>query len=254
MDSITSKRDFYVKSIGNHPEQLVDRCDRLTFIGLYEAFGKRTTSFYKYEYSYIDGERKEFTGQWNRDVELCYEVGDSRSSISLEGVLGAVHGMVTRKDRAALKRLRKFALANAYVMGDGPTEYTLMPQLAAVIEKSIKLMDEDTSVESQLKGYRGNVIADYILLHGRVYGYLNTWHVKMLEKLTIVSPDNPIYHAILARFTGDEVHKNIAINILLREDLFSSDFLPTERVNEFSWGDAPPAILYIYTVGILEGK
>lgn len=239
ISGLSAIKSRYVQLIGNDPQELVDRCDRLTFVGLYEAFGKRTTKFMDYEYG--------AKGKWNRDVEPCWP-DDSRSEISLEGILGATHGLVTRKDKSALKRLRNYAIANGYVMGDGPTQYTFMPQLAFVLEKAYKLADSERTAFDKLDGYRGNVIADYILLHGRIYGYIGRHHLLMLEELIKVAPNNPIYHAIYHRFLDGDQRR--AIELLAD---FNADILPQGADSRFHWGSASSAILFIYTVGIMEG-
>jgi len=257
IESIKVKRDFYVSLIGTNPRAITTRCDGLTFIGLYDAFGRKI-NIYDYEYP---------NGKWNRDIEPCYP-DHSRSEISAEGIFGMLHSMLTRKDRAALDRFTGFLEANGFRAGAGPVEYTGMLHLLPLINKVRdwtgrsfsksnvpSLTREPTDVSKEefppISGYRGNVIADYLYLRGRVNGYLLGYELEILEKLCSEVPQNPIYHALYHRFTDGDQSRAIDI---LSGDEFPKYALPEKSLPLFDWSDAPSAILYIYTVAIIEGR
>jgi len=258
-DRVREKRDLYVSLISD-PYELVARCDALTFVGLYDA-ATTSVDIYKHEYSY-DHVKTYRTGQWNRDVELCYEkdlngdgYNDSRSAISTEGVLGAMHAMLSRNDKDGMRRLVEYAEANDWVFGAGPREYTylpgLKPLLKDIFDDKLTLKDHASDTLPFLESYKGNVLGDYLALKGRAYGYVRGAELELLDKLIDEAPLNPIYHALKHRFTdGDQ---QTAISILDEEEFFPSDKLPKAALEIFAWNDAPSAILYVWTVAILEG-
>jgi hypothetical protein len=187
-------------------------------------------------------------GEWHRDVEPCYP-DDSRSEISFEGILGALHALHAEQDSAGFERLADYGWDNGYKMGDGPDEYTKMPQLALIlplVRQGYKL----ASIEDMLTGYRGNVLAYYLHLKGVTTGSLNVLEVEFLEEMTELVPSNPIYHALYHKYTdGDQT---VAISILSDTEVFPVDRLPEESLKLFDWSDGPAAILYLYTLAILE--
>jgi hypothetical protein len=156
--------------------------------------------------------------------------------------------MWTLKDFEGIERLKDYARKHNYVMGDGPKEYTRMPLLRVLLNDLAKA---DVDEKSLLAGYKGNVACDYIYLRSRIRG-----HVDLLEKLVLKQavkdrPDSPIYQALYHRFTDG--NQRAAEEILMDETLFPSDRLPDDHLSIFDWGDAPAAVLYLYTVSIMEG-
>ena len=201
------RANFYQDEIKN-PYQLFDRCDGLTFIGLWDwsvRSGKRV-DIYKHEYP---------KGKWHRDVEPCYDndldgngESDSRSEISTESYLGAMRGMKIREDLHKIEDAIDYAEDHNYVLGEGPLEYTflihLMPLLYQIEDPENLILigimhnSEETQIDpwEKITGYRGNVIANYIDLKGKALGYINDYELKMVKKLRDKVPTNPIYHAL----------------------------------------------------------
>ena len=264
------KRDFYCSQEINIYDY-VDRCDGATFIGLYNAYC-RGDEIYDHEYSYtIDEEmnvtKTEETGQLNRDVQPCFELDldgdgrtDSRSGCSFESIVGPLHTFYAKQDGAILKRIYQRAKSEGYVFGAGPREYTYLPHLYFILDKmvdkyTLRLADEENSEDAlpdvieKLKGYRGKVIALYLDLKGKVYGYLNTAEMGLLVTVYDQDPENPIYNKLMGRYGEDgQKYLDKATDILYDEEWFPSDRLPNK--NYFDWGDDAPWIIYAWVMSI----
>lgn len=242
LEDLQAKRDLYVELIKD-PYALVERCDGLTFIGLFDAYGRRV-DIYAHEY--------DNDGVWHRSVQPCYSVGDSRSEVSFEGLLGATHSLLARHDMAGLKRMYDYLEDNSWIAGEGPAEYTrvlqLRPLLKAIVDSDLRISNsEDASV---LSGYKGNVVADYLAVHAVAFGYLKSWHTALLKELYRKNPGSPIYSGMYHKFTDGDTSE--AVTALADETMFPADALPEGSLAIFDWADASAAILYIYTVSLLE--
>jgi len=213
------------------------RCDKLTFRALASAFGNREL---------LEGHEYGAPGQFHRDVETCYP-GDSRSEISLDGYLSLAHHIWTYQDDTLLQRIISYGRNNGFVMGEGPIKYTnillLVPTLYGMQSK-LTLVDFD----SLLAGYKGHIVALYIHLKGRVNGRISDLELHVLEQLVRSNENNPLYQAIYHTYLdGDQSE---AISILMKD--FPPDFPSGEA--KYGWGSAPDSVVFITTVGILEGR
>lgn len=249
LEDIEEKFVFYA-SVAEPMEAYTQRCDLLTFKGLWDAYGLKT-NIYDHEYE---------AGQWHRDVKLCFP-DDSRSEISNEGIMGAMHAMVARKDFDRLKDLWDFLEANDWIAGEGPKEYTRVVHLKPLMREILKENDmllSKTSVfrlaaeDADSVGYRGNVLADYIFLHGVSLGYIESWHLSLLKELVKDVPQSPFYQAMVGCYEWTDNYQT-ALNLLGDEELFPSDRLP-EKSNEmlWDWSDAPQLPLFAMTKRVLE--
>ena len=269
LDAIITRACNYTSSIDD-PYELVSEGDALTFLALYESFvdedcKKDNLDIYKHEYSYSSNlEIEDYeTGQWNRYVNPVYEVELSRSGISTEGILGVLHVIWTKQDKEGINRLWDYGSSNNWILGAGPTEYTRMWHLVPIISTlKDKLNDSSELLEYQsedawldawdkITEYRGNVIADYVLLKGRVYKEINSIEKKFMSILFNKAPDCPIYHAVYNRFHEGNHEESFRI---LTDDRYFTEKEPTaEFLPLFHWGEASAKILYIYNVGIIRG-
>lgn len=246
-DRLKEKLSFYCSQEIN-PYSFVNRCDGLTFIGLYDAYCKRV-DIYRHEYP---------EGKWNRDVKPCYPK-HSRSAISFESQLGAIHACWSRKDLVCFKRMKTYAENNDWVLGEGPLEYVKLNELSFVINKAIEKLSEESGprgiydpVLDKLKGYRGKVIADYISIKGDIYGYLNEYEMILLKILIDKDPKNPIYNVLYGKYTKDgQKYTDKAIEKLLDETVFPRDNLPGQ-LKEIDWGNNLGQAIYAWTVHILD--
>jgi len=251
LESIQAKSDFYC--IASPPiEELSNRCDKLTFHGMFDAFCRRS-NIYDHEWN---------PGEWHRDYKECYP-DDSRSEISTEGILSALIAMFERGDYDKIQDFWDYMERNDWVAGVGPEKYTKMLQLKALIKEimekhGIKLQNHAKvlryaaeSSDSSI-GYRGNVLAFYIFIHGYSLGYIESWHLKLLKELAKEVPQSPFYQALVGCYDWSENYQ-IALNILGDEEMFPSDRIP-ENINEglWDWSDSPQIPLFAMTRRVLE--
>jgi hypothetical protein len=271
MDEMQRKGDIILHQIVN-PYDLVQRCDGLTFIGYYDANlpEEYQLDIYLHEYSIDElGDYVYKTGQWNRDIKVCFEIGDSRSGISTEGILAAGHSILTRKDLGAITRLLEYGEANDWVLGVGPTEYTKLWFLKYILRDikdklegklavregeryaSLAIENPITKAWQELiAGHKGNVVAMFIHLWGRVHGKVTWYHLKFLKSLVEATPESPLYQAYYHRYSdGDQA---LAISLLNDHDVYPISTLPMD-CSRFDWHDCPAALLWLVTQGVIEG-
>lgn len=243
---LSKKKDVYIDLIGD-PYTLVDRCDALTFVSLF-CVGGGNVDLSKHEYSYKAGNYTYATGKLNRDKKDCFAAGDSRSSISMEGITGALQCLHVKKDTPAISRVEDYARKNAWIFGDGPKEYTYLPQLAPILSK---LLGHKEASEAKggfdLTGYKSNVILGYIWLHAKAYGYITDLQLAFLRKAHRDS-ENPIAAAMYHAFSDQ--NQSEVIETLLDASLFPSDSLPKTEI--FDWEGGHSAILFLYTLSIIS--
>lgn len=242
-DAAKSKREVYLELIDD-VYSLVDRCDAVTFVGLFDRYGKRIGLYEHY-----------YDAHWHRDVEPCYP-DDSRSEISTESMLGVLHALWGRGDRESIADIRNFGDENDWRMADGPDEYVRLLHLRPLITwmlDSPELKTFEIDPWSVIGGYRANVIADYIALKGDVLGSINKIELDALEVMVKNQPESPIYQALWHRYTdGDQAR---ALEILNNENLFPLDSLPERGLDAFDWGGrAPSAILWLFAFGIIDNE
>lgn len=284
LQKLQDKRNFYCSQDIDVYKQ-VDRCDGLTFIGLYDAYCKQVDIWkHEYEVTYrIEGstephtkadlEKVQYgTGKWNRDILPCYDfdvegsgTGNSRSGISFESQLGAMHSIWARKDHAAAKRMLDYAVSHDWILSEGPEEYTKLNELSFLMKKIVSSLEGNGLVEQssedatatdsildKLKGYRGKVIADYISLKGKVYGYLNAYEMELLKLSIDKDPDNPIYKILMGKYEdGHQDDIDFAVGKLLDETVYPSDKLPG-HLDQIDWGDNLGQAIYAWMVSDLE--
>ncbi len=174
--------------------------------------------------------------------------------------MGAMRGLWTRQDFKGISRSVKYGEDNNYKFGEGPKEYTFLLHLMPLLykmqepEKLVAMgysSDDWPDPWEKIRGYRGNVIANYIDLKANVYGYVNAWEMKAMEKMVEKVPSNPIYHALYNCYREDGGDQQTAIDILSGEE-FPIETLPEDHLELFDYGKAPAVILYLWAVKIIE--
>ena len=244
LENLKEKDRTYRALIGDDPYRLTTPGDALTFVGLY-ASAVKWEPLYKHMYN----------NTWNRNVYEVYPVGESRSGISLEGMLSAINFLISMDDVDGIKQIYSYGQQNDWVYGEGPEEYTRLPQLKYLLESFVEanLTSRHMSLidfKDMFKGYKGNVIGHWIATKGKLYGYIRDIELQLIRKLVDAEPSNPIYHTILHRYTDGDHSK--AISILSNDTYFPADRIPIEPLELFAWNDAPPAILFIWSVFLLD--
>lgn len=214
---------------------------------------------------------------WRRPSRDCLSTGSSKSSISRDMLLGLMHPIMVNKDYDVAKKLVDYANDNKWTMGehdgsiDGrnrvlltPGLFNLMADLQDWTASSGDAMprregddvpegvtpgteyDEETPSESrefELSKVRFTDHLDALSneIRGTIYGGLTDGELASIKKDRDNDPNNALYHALYSKYTDGNQKK--AVDILLREDLFPSDRLPTsaDRCNEYIWmhGEKP---------------
>lgn len=237
LDNVLEKDRIYSALIGNDPYRLVTAGDALTFVGLY-ASAKKWKSLYKHMYD----------NTWHRNVYEVYP-DESRSGISLEGMLSAINFLISMNDVDGIKQIYQYGQDNDWIFGVGPEEYTQLPQLEYLLQSYCE--SNLTGLEfPSFEGYKGNVIGLWVATKGRLYGYIRDAEITLVERLISAEPSNPIYHTILHRYTDGDHSK--AVSILSNDKIFPPDRLPSTPLDLFAWNDAPSAILFVWTVFLME--
>lgn len=252
----------YVELLGD-PYQHVSRCDSLTFVGHYNASAK-VVDIYRHEY---DGWIHRSTTPCNTNSGADGPKMDSRSEVSKENILAWFHNLLTLKDYDGILRTIRHARDNNWCFARGGDDtYNCAPEFAPLLndwEKKIAgaslvgaslVGEEDAIAIPQLEGFRGNVMHSYVLLKGRAFGYLRGAEVEVVKTLIATVPTSPLYRATLHRFTDGD-HGQV-----LKE--MTSDEWPLDRLpagqhgdpNVFQWEGSHPAMLYVWTVAVLEGR
>ena len=107
-------------------EAKLERCDRITFVSLFDAYGRQIDLF-KYQGP---------AGKWNRDIEPCFKDGQdvgSSSECSLDGYLSVMHALWSRKDMHSLQQMHDHLSSNNWKCGDGDTSATDILALAPIL-------------------------------------------------------------------------------------------------------------------------
>ena len=233
-DDIKAKRAFYITQVSNAKidTQIPIRCDRLTFAAMATAFGA-DLDLSAFEYS---------PGEWHRDKNICYP-DSSRSEVSFDPILGVLHVIQTSQKMDMLGRLDAYAKRHNYIMGDGDTEFTYMPQIGLLMSE----MRGELAFISQNEGtHRDHIAALSIFLRARYNGGVNSAELLALKSMK----RTPIVSALIARYTdGDQSE---ALAILSDLHTFPMDHLPLET-GVFSWGSCPAWVYFVIMTGILEG-
>ena len=218
-----------------------ERCDKLTFKGMLSAYLPQDIS------------GMENNGQWQRDTMPCYP-GNSVSSISLDGILGVLHHIVSTKDMSMLNRLIAYGESHNWIMGQGPTGYTNMYILIPFVyslRKQMQLIDIAIQSQEILAGFQGHLLADYIWLTLEKDGEINSLELDLLKQLVNASEGDPMYQALLHRVTDG--NQDVALNILLSDPTFDKDKV-MKNDNAFGWGSEPAPVAYLVALSIIEGR
>jgi len=210
-------------------------------------------------------------GRWfRRPSKDCLSTGSSKSSISRDMLLGLMHAIMILKEKKVINELTKYASDKNWVMGehdgsiDGknrvlltPGFYNLMIDLRDWLHGSLDIVPPEEEemeqerediplTDEELKLVMGVRFTDHLdalsnEIRGTIYGGLTDAELDSIKRDLKEDPNNALYSALVSKYTnGNQKH---AVDVLLREDLFPADRLPTsaERCNEYLWmhGEKP---------------
>lgn len=206
-------------------------CDSLLFTSLVGSLPEVRVN--------IDAAFDSLSGLWHRrPIDFpCYPEG-SGSTISRDMLLGLCFYAYHKGRLDILEQIIQRALTNALVMGEGDKWRTIMSPglLATYCWASYRLGGPKRSwlgwipcgVSKYTAGYRAHLTVLHLLLRGKLTHSISKSHLKILKYHAERQPYNPLFLYAAGR-TGE------AEQILLREDLWPSDKLPTSLNRRSSW-------------------
>lgn len=265
---VQRRADLYVNELGD-PYKHVARCDSLTFVGLFDA-SANVADILLHDYDLkADGGKTFLTGQIHRSKEPCNTNPgaegpkmDSRSEVSKENVLSYFHNRFTYKDHDSMLRAIRRARDKNWCFAEGGDDgYNCMPEFGPLmndIEKKLtgtfSLAEEADGIAiPKLEGYRGNVLHSYLLLKGRVFGYLRGAEVEAVKTLIATVPESPLYRITLHRFTDGD-HRQVLKE--MTSAAWPEFELPPGKhgdENVFQWEGGHKAMMYVWAAGVLSG-
>ena len=239
--SLKDKRDFYVSEVRGDPYNIVSttRCDTLPFFALASAFGG-DLDLGRFEWS---------DGEWHRHYDPCFEVGDSKSEVSFDGIVAVLNDAVTKKDRELIRRMQDYGDANTWVMGSGDRELTHLPQLNYMLSdllSNLNMFQKQGSYLDYEGSHREHILGIAALLKLRYAGFLESQDLLVLKNLK----QNPLIKAILNR--TDDGNQSEIIELMSDESIFPSDRYP--KGTAFGWGSSTLGVYYLVLYGVINGQ
>lgn len=222
------------------------RCDHLTAWGMVDAY-MRPVEIYLFE-------SKEEPGKWNRDVQACYP-DDSKSECSPETEMSAAIAMGHRGDRAGVRRQVSYLDGHNNNCGAGPFGLVNMWPVKYLLwdigyqhTPSVPGVPGTKGATGSLEDFRGYVGAQAIeLAHIRSESLIGT-EAELLKVLIREAPDNPVVAAYEAIYQdGDEARALSILDEVCPEGVCGTEY-------KFGWSSIPDAVVYCWTVGVLESQ
>ena len=238
------KRDRIVAQIPSIADKygfISDKCDSATFTSSLAAFSTYTVDLHQIE---------PVPGKYVRNPESCYPDG-SASETSLDVYLGVLHNIWSKQDKTALKRVIDYGNTHTWIMGQGPLDLTNIVALVPIIQDmrdKMSLKGDDDAIPA-LDGYRGDIAAMIVLLHGRVTGTINEAEFQTLNYLVTNFPENPLYQTIYHRFNDGDYSETVKAFTD-----YSDDISQLTETGVYGWGSAPKFFFLITATGIAEGR
>lgn len=236
-------------------------CDGLLWAGKAAAVGLPTNVDLA-EYAPGELHRRPPPSCWN---ETDGDVG-SKSTISNDMVLGWLWAKWSLKDLAALQRLAAYGEEHNWQMGkplSQASRVVLKPNQIGMLGRMIHVLSNGADSRSYRHLFDSylSVEADYerhlqalgILLQGEVE--MEALDIRLVEisdqmlarlhELVDAEPQNPLFHAALARYTGDY---DQAITLLLADDTPVPTYVRGDHV------EALAAVEWLFAAGVVIRK
>ena len=277
LDELKSKRDFYLEQTVTTQDQdgwiEAKKCDALLHNALYSVGGGT-------DYQNLFKARDD-SGQWfRRPAADCLSSGGSKSTISRDMLLGLMIAILANRDLEAIDALVKYGEDNDFKMGENdgsldgknrvratPSFQSLMYQVRANLggqpNDKQKIPQDFTPFK---KGFERHLAGLTILLRGLMRGGIDQIEQNTIRDYVKDDPNNALFWAIRNTFQEDDQAE--AIGILLRQDLFPVDRLPTssDRCNAYLWmhgekpsdwdpcdkGETHPAHDFLFATWVIE--
>jgi len=221
-------------------------CDSLLFSSLYcDALGDQC------DVNIFQAEGE--PGQWFRHAKQdCFVDGQdngSKTTISRDMFLGLFQYLWKTGNGEAVKRIVEFGKVQdpKFYMGQGINDFEREsrtnlrgPLTGTLFQMLFKLTGEDDDRRKNLQldnpaasGFEAHLAVRHIYLRALVNGAMSDLELRIVKGYRDSQPMNAFFQAVYHRYKdGDQTD---AINLLLREELFPSDRLPTggDRCEEY---------------------
>lgn len=192
----------------------------------------------------------EAPGKWQRralEYGKCYDMGQSRSSVSRDQLLGLYWYIWEHKRLDLAADLWDYGTAHNWIMGEGRSggidtimNATMITLLARMI---YEMGGSDYAVRHapivQIDGCQGYVCHLMVLqtlLEARVGGTASAHNVEILKKAAERSPSNPLLVYAYRKFVDGSADS--AVQLLLKSSRFPADRLPESRDVCVHWSTA----------------
>ena len=146
-------------------------------------------------------------------------------------------------------------MANKWVMGEGPPQYTYLPHLAYLLWKLDGAFDSSPSAflsPSIFEGFRAHLEATRIWLESKISGTMGPVDRTILGEIISRNPENPFFLALRARW-GDGDYGPAKDLLKKRLDIWPLDVVPLSD-GSLGWGSCPDSLLFLLTVAVIEGR
>ena len=213
-----------------------DKCDALLFTGLYGAALPGEV--------FIDAAR-DSDGHWHRRPghDCSPTIGNSRSTISRDMILGLFWHMWRNKDLPMAIQLMRDLKSNLYMLeGEGtPGELLVNPAMLSTLAHIIlklggpryELELAYPAVLSKDTGFIAHLAVWHILLRAELKKEIEDAHLSILKTHHDRNPQNPFFQAAYHRwYDGDQSE---AIELLLDNAEWPEDRLPTSAEHCEEW-------------------
>jgi len=181
-------------------------------------------------------------GRWFRTpAKDCYPER-SKSSISRDMFLGVIWWAWTSKNLDELEGIYQYGAANSWVMGEGvPSRTVMTPVLVGTLSKAIcalggkcRAIRHTPAVWGTVfEGFQRHLQLLHILLRADIDGYLTSADQGVILSLWTDHSQNPLVAYARGRWiTGNLNH---TAGLLLKEEWYPSDRLPTSRDRCSGW-------------------
>lgn len=234
LELLDAKRKIYLELSSATLDEdgwiLTKECDSLLHTSLY-YFGGGSSDILK-----AQDEDGRF---WRRPGRDCLAKGGSKSSLSRDMMLGAMIAIWKAKDLSTIEKAISY-VEKTGSMGehdgslDGRNRVSASPAFEALMYELRDQLGGKYSSKQEIpqayfpqKGYQAHLQALNIALMGMMSGKISTIQRNTLASQVEDDPNNAVYQALFHKYEDGDQTK--AVEILLREDLFPADRLPTSK-------------------------
>ena len=237
---LSRKSEVYSELVNSHRDEhgfiMTEKCDALLFSGLLSASLPGTINILA---------ARDDTGAWHRrpNHDCSPSIGNSRSTISRDMILGLFWHLYKNKDLDTAIELIEDLRSNAYKLrGQGTLgELLVNPSMLSTLAHIILKLDGPRypielampAVFGKHDGFVAHLTVWHILLRGELLGEIPDSHFTILQWQKDRQPNNPLFQAAYNKYlTGNQTD---SILLLLDSAEWPADRLPTTNEHCSDW-------------------